>query len=130
MGEDRAVRTLGIGGSRNVRRSAWSPRRTLTDTSRHAVLDEEKLETLCRWGEGLTRDGREEVAAAGRAILMLVEEIERLHVDLWNATQLFRQAQPSNTSEQAERAEPTSAAHALSERLKQGARQTEDSRSD
>ena len=90
MGEDRAVRTLGIGGSRNVRRSAWSPRRTLTDTSRHAVLDEEKLETLCRWGEGLTRDAREEVAAAGRAILMLVEEIERLHVDLWNATQLFR----------------------------------------
>jgi hypothetical protein len=113
-----------------VGRSAWSPRRTPTDTSRHAVLDEEKLETLCRWGEGLTRDGREEVAAAGRAILMLVEEIERLHVDLWNATQLFRQAQPSNTSEQAERAEPTSAAHALSERLKQGARQTEDSRSD
>ena len=129
MGEDRAVRTLGIGGSRNVRHSAWSSRRTLTDTSRHTVLDEEKLETLCRWGEGLTRDAREEVAAAGRAILMLVEEIERLHVDLWNATQLFRQAQPSN-SEQAGRAEPTSAAHALSERLKQGARQTEDSRSD
>jgi hypothetical protein len=130
MGEDRAVRTLGIGRSRNVRRSGRSPRRTLTDTSRHAVLDEEKLETLCRWGEGLTRDAREEVAAAGRAILMLVEEIERLHVDLWNATQLFRQEQPSKTSEQAGRGEPASAAHALSERLRQGARQTEDSRSE
>jgi hypothetical protein len=112
-----------------VGRSVWSLRRTLTDTSRHAVLDEEKLETLARWGEGLTRDGREELAAAGRAILMLVEEIERLHVDLWNATQLFRQAQPSN-SEQAGRGEPTTAAHALSERLRQGARQTGDSRKD
>src|SRR5437763_12876983 len=130
MGEGRAVMTLGIGGSRNVRHSARSSRRTLTDTSRHSVLDEEKLETLCRWGEGLTRDGREEVAAAGRAILMLVEEIERLHVDLWNARQLFRQEQPSNTYEQAGRAEPTSAAQALVERLKQGAPQTEDSRGD
>ena len=102
----------------------------LTDTSRHSVLDEEKLETLRRWGEGLTRDRREEVAAAGRAILMLVEEIERLHVDLWNTRQLFRQAQPSSTYEQAGSADPTSAAHALSERLKLRARQTEDSRSD
>jgi len=115
-----------------LRRSAWSTRTTLTDTSPHSVLDEEKLETLGRWGEGLTRDGREEVAAAGRAILMLVEEIERLHVDLWNARQLFPQAQPSNTDEQAGRAEPTSAAHALFERLQRGARRTadRDSRSD
>ena len=85
--------------------------RTPTDTSRHSVLDEEKLETLRRWGEGLTRDGREEVAAAGRAILMLVEEIELLHVDLWNATQLFRQAQPSNTTSKPGSLSPTSAAH-------------------
>ena len=61
---------------------------------------------------------------------MLVEEIERLHVDLWNARQLFRQEQPSNTYEQAGRAEPTSAAQALVERLKQGEPQTEDSRGD
>jgi hypothetical protein len=113
-----------------VGRSAWRPRRTLTDTSRHTVLDEEKLETLGRWGEGLTRDGRGEVAAAGRAILMLVEEIERLHVDLWNARQLFRQPQPSSADEQPGRPEPTSAAHALVERLRQGARHTEDARSD
>ena len=56
-----------------------------------SVLDEEKLETLRRWGEGLTRDAREEVAAAGRAILMLAEEVKRLHVNLWTATQLFPQ---------------------------------------
>ncbi len=48
-------------------------------------LDEEKIETLRAWGEGLQADLREEVRAAGRAITLLVEEIERLNVDLWNA---------------------------------------------
>jgi hypothetical protein len=48
-------------------------------------LDEEKLALLRRWGEGLTDDVREEVRAAGRAILMLSDEIERLHIDLWHA---------------------------------------------
>jgi hypothetical protein len=48
-------------------------------------LDEEKLAILRRWGEGLTRDDRDEVRAAGRAILMLSEEVERLHIELWHA---------------------------------------------
>jgi hypothetical protein len=48
-----------------------------------AGLDAEKLEVLNRWGAGLQTDARAEVAAAGRAILLLVEEIERLHVLLW-----------------------------------------------
>jgi len=48
-------------------------------------LDEEKIETLRSWGEGLQNDPREEVRAAGRAITLLVEEIEALNVDLWNA---------------------------------------------
>jgi hypothetical protein len=47
-------------------------------------LDAEKLEVLRRWGGGLQADGREEVSAAGRAILLLIEEIERLHVLLWD----------------------------------------------
>ena len=46
-------------------------------------LDAEKLGVLRGWGEGLDRDQRDEVAAAGRAILMLVDEIERLHVLMW-----------------------------------------------
>ena len=50
-------------------------------------LDEEKLEMLRTWGEGLLNDGRDELKAAGRAIIMLVEEIELLHVDLWHARQ-------------------------------------------
>lgn len=48
-------------------------------------LDEAKVETLRSWGEGLQDDLREEVRAAGRAITMLVEEIERLNIDLWHA---------------------------------------------
>lgn len=51
-------------------------------------LDEDKLEMLRTWGEGLLNDGRDELRAAGRAISMLVEEIERLHVDLWHARQV------------------------------------------
>jgi hypothetical protein len=45
-------------------------------------LEEDKLEALRRWGQGLrgARDG--EHAAAGRAILMLIEEIDRLRLEL------------------------------------------------
>jgi hypothetical protein len=48
-------------------------------------LDDEKLETLRGWGAGLAGDGRDELRAAGKAILILVEEIERLQVDVWHA---------------------------------------------
>jgi hypothetical protein len=48
-------------------------------------LDEAKVETLRFWGEGLRTDPRDEVRAAGRAITMLVEEVERLNIDLWHA---------------------------------------------
>jgi hypothetical protein len=48
-------------------------------------LDEAKIETLRTWGEGLQNDPRDEVRAAGRAITLLVEEIERLNIDLWHA---------------------------------------------
>jgi hypothetical protein len=48
-------------------------------------LDEERLEILRGWGAGLAADGREELRAAGKAITVLVDEIDRLQVDLWNA---------------------------------------------
>lgn len=48
-------------------------------------LDEERLEVLRGWGAGLASDGREELRAAGKAITVLIEEIDRLQVDLWNA---------------------------------------------
>jgi len=47
-------------------------------------LDAEKLDILRGWGGGLESDPRAEVAAAGRAIMLLIEEIERLHVLLWD----------------------------------------------
>jgi hypothetical protein len=48
-------------------------------------LDEEKLEALRSWGERLRESGGEESTAVGRAILMLVEEVDRLNIDLWHA---------------------------------------------
>ena len=48
-------------------------------------LDDERLEMLRTWGAGLATDGREEVRAAGKAIMILIEEIERLQVDIWDA---------------------------------------------
>jgi hypothetical protein len=66
-------------------------------------LDEAKVETLRAWGEGLHEDPREEVRAAGRAITMLVEEIERLNIDLWHARTDRRQESPERqTPEQDE----------------------------
>ena len=62
------------------------------DTQERMHLDEEKLEALRRWGEGLRQAASEEHVAAGRAILMLIEDIERLHIDLSCAQQPGRAA--------------------------------------
>ena len=61
-------------------------------------LDAEKMETLRRWGQGLETDERDEIRSAGRAIILLIEEIERLHIDLWHA-----RAGPSPTPSSARR---------------------------
>ena len=47
-------------------------------------LDSEQIELLRSWGAGLATDERDEVRAAGKAITMLVDEIDRLNIDLWN----------------------------------------------
>jgi hypothetical protein len=54
-------------------------------------LDEERLEILRSWGIGLASDAREELRAAGKAITVLIEEIDRLQVDLWNARAVERE---------------------------------------
>jgi hypothetical protein len=59
-------------------------------------LDEEKLEALRSWGERLRQADGEESGAVGRAILMLVEEIDRLHIELWHA-RLQASAEPVET---------------------------------
>ena len=48
-------------------------------------LDEAKLSTLRLWAEGLARDERDEMRAAARAILLLIDDVESLHMDLWHA---------------------------------------------
>ena len=60
-------------------------------------LDEGKIEQLRAWGVGLHADGNHDLRATGKAILLLIEEIERLHVDLWNA-KTPQEEQPSATS--------------------------------
>jgi hypothetical protein len=57
-------------------------------------LDESKIEQLRAWGAGLADGGNQELRATGKAILLLIEEIERLHVDLWNAKTTQDQDQP------------------------------------
>lgn len=46
-------------------------------------LDEGKLEELRHWGQALRDKGSGESVAAGRAILLLIEELERFRLELW-----------------------------------------------
>lgn len=47
-------------------------------------VEEEHLGALRRWGEGLRTDERDEVRAAGRAIVLLCDDVERLERELWH----------------------------------------------
>lgn len=57
-------------------------------------LDELKLEELRRWGQALRDAGGKESCAAGRAILMLIEEVERLRLELRRARDQLERADP------------------------------------
>ena len=59
-------------------------------------LDEAKIEQLRAWGADLFADGSDDLRATGKAILLLIEEIERLHIDLWNAKSTHEQSQPDH----------------------------------
>ena len=61
-------------------------------------LDEERIEMLRSWGDGLQTSDRDELRAAGRAILMLIEEIDRLEADLWNERAALIQAATERSS--------------------------------
>jgi regulator of replication initiation timing len=89
-------------------------------------LDEDKLEALRRWGEGLRQAGGEEYAAAGRAILMLIEEIERLRLELSRVDEELGGVEPVSSDEAGEdREEPV--ASALHDRLERVLRRGFDS---
>ena len=68
---------------------------------------------LRSWGEGLQTSDRDELRAAGRAILMLIEEIDRLEADIWNERAATIQAAGEQHSSQ-------SLATSLRDRLAQG----------
>ena len=79
-------------------------------------LDEERLETLRTWGAGLSTNARDELRAAGKAILMLVDEIDRLEADLWNSRAATKQAETEATAaKQVEAAAAVAAAEAVAE---------------
>jgi hypothetical protein len=79
-------------------------------------LDEEKLEALRSWGERLQQAGGEESSAVGRAILMLVEEIDRLHIELWHARMQPSEGEPAPTDGASDEEEPV--ASSLNARLR------------
>jgi hypothetical protein len=59
---------------------------------------------LRRWGTGLAAAEDQELRATGKAILLLIEEIEALHVEVWNAKTLPAEedgAEPESEVEQA-----------------------------
>ena len=92
-------------------------------------LDEEKLEALRTWGQGLRQAENEELAATGRAILMLVDEIDRLQIDLWHARLAPSAAEPEPAAEIAEVAEipePEPVASSLHSRLRRVLRRDAD----
>jgi hypothetical protein len=49
-------------------------------------------------GRGSFAGGNQELRATGKAILLLIEEIERLHVDLWNAKTTQEYDQPDRAN--------------------------------
>ena len=88
-------------------------------------LDDERLEMLRAWGAGLATDNREELRAAGKAITILIDEIERLQVDIWDArgvtgsrvAQEIAAAPPALVLEQVEAVSSQSLASSLRDRL-------------
>ncbi len=72
-------------------------------------MNEDEFDALRRWGDGLTQDSRPEVRAAGKAILLLAAEVERLQVELWHA-RLHVSPDPSETTREEEQSESAESA--------------------
>lgn len=57
-------------------------------------MDEDQFAALRHWGDGLRADARHEVRAAGKAIVLLCDEVERLEIALLNERTASRQPDP------------------------------------
>jgi len=62
-------------------------------------LDEAKLEELRHWGQALREAVSEESVAAGRAILMLIEELERSRLELFRTHEQLERVEAVSNSE-------------------------------
>jgi hypothetical protein len=74
-------------------------------------LTEDQLAALKDWGEGLATVEQAEMQAAGRAIRLLVQEIEALHREMWH------QSLAASEEPHADAAEERSLVDALVQRL-------------
>jgi hypothetical protein len=62
-------------------------------------LDEAKLGELGHWAHALREAGDEGSRASGRAILMLIEELERLHLELLRAREQLGRLGPESNAD-------------------------------
>lgn len=80
-------------------------------------LDEDKFEELRGWGQALRQAEGEELAAAGRAILMLIEEVERLRLELRRTREQMSLEVAASSSGAASDLEPEQPSSTLHQRL-------------
>ena len=62
-------------------------------------MDEDEFEAIRRWGESLQQSDREQFGAAGKAIVLLTAEIDRLERELWNVKTLAADQSPGAETE-------------------------------
>ena len=77
-----------------------------TETNVTDRLDEAEIAQLHALAVSLAADGNDELRAAGKAIRLLIEEIERSHIDV-NAKPPEEQQQPEARADADDRREPT-----------------------
>lgn len=73
-------------------------------------MNEDEFAALRRWGDALAAtDGNPELRAAGRAIQMLADEVERLHVEVWGLRDALRSIPRPDDETAGERPDPAPA---------------------
>jgi hypothetical protein len=80
-------------------------------------LDEAKVEDLRRWGQALREAGDEGSVAAGRAILMLIDELERVRLELARTREQLDRLYAGSNSDTADAGTRDTVASTLQERL-------------
>src|SRR6476661_4207259 len=80
-------------------------------------LDEAKVEDLRRWGQALREAGDEGSVAAGRAILILIEELERVRLELSRTREQLDRLDAGSNSDSADVRTRDTVALTLHERL-------------